>query len=59
MMLPSLTLSPTPTTISATVPATGAGTSIVALSDSSVMSGSSARTLSPAFTNISTIGTSA
>ena len=41
-----------------TVPAAGAGTSIVALSDSSVTSGSSAATVSPAFTWISITGTS-
>ena len=45
---PSETVSPTATLSSATVPARGAGMSIVALSDSSVMSGSSAATSSPA-----------
>ena len=47
MRLPSLTLSPTLTLMSFTMPAAGAGTSIVALSDSSETSGSSAFTLSP------------
>src|SRR5882762_804154 len=56
--LPSLTLSPTLTFNCATVPAAGAGTSIVALSDSSVTSGSSGLTLSPAFTITSITGTS-
>ena len=56
--LPSLTLSPTLTTTSFTVPAEGAGTSIVALSDSSVTSASSAFTASPAFTSTSITGTS-
>ena len=40
------------------MPAAGDGTSIVALSDSSEMSGSSAFTVSPAFTNTSMIGMS-
>jgi len=56
--LPSLTLSPTFTFSACTVPADGEGTSIVALSDSSVTSGSSALTASPALTNTSMIGTS-
>ena len=43
---------------SPTVPANGAGTSIVALSDSSVSSGSSTATVSPAATRISMTGTS-
>ena len=58
MIEPSLTLSPVLTLISRTVPESGAGTSIVALSDSSAISGSSAFTLSPAFTKISMTGTS-
>ena len=40
------------------MPANGAGTSIVALSDSSVTSGSSGATLSPGETSTSMIGTS-
>src|SRR5204863_9860885 len=45
--VPCDTWSPTCTLISFTMPANGAGTSIVALSDSSVTSGSSAATVSP------------
>ena len=45
MASPSDTRSPTSTWIPATVPAAGDGISIVALSDSSVSSGSSARDL--------------
>ena len=56
--MPSLTLSPTLTSNASTVPPPGAGTSIVALSDSSVINGSSALTASPSFTWISMIGTS-
>src|SRR5436190_16598538 len=56
--LPSLTLSPTLTLRSFTVPAAGAGTSIVALSDSSVTSESSAFTASPGLTKTSITGTS-
>ena len=56
--LPALTLSPMLTFRSFTVPALGDGTSIDALSDSSVISGSSGLTLSPPFTAISMIGTS-
>src|SRR5207249_5945303 len=56
--LPSLTLSPTLTLSSLTVPADGAGTSIVALSDSSVTSGSSGFTASPGLTKTSMTGTS-
>src|SRR5271167_4775315 len=56
--LPSLTLSPTLTLSSLTVPATGAGTSMVALSDSRVTSESSAFTASPGLTNTSMTGTS-
>ena len=56
--MPSLTWSPTLTSTSPTVPADGAGTSSVALSDSSVSSGSSALTLSPGATCTSMIGTS-
>jgi hypothetical protein len=43
---------------SCTTPANGAGTSIVALSDSSVTSGSSSLTASPGATSTSMIGTS-
>ena len=50
MTLPSLTLSPILTRISCTTPPSGAGTSIVALSDSSETSGSSAFTVSPTLT---------
>src|SRR5690349_308411 len=56
--VPSLTLSPTLTRIFSTVPDDGAGTSMVALSDSRVSSGSSALIASPSFTRISMIGTS-
>ena len=56
--VPSLTLSPTLTRIFSTVPPAGAGTSMVALSDSSVSSGSSALIASPSLTRISMIGTS-
>ena len=56
--VPSLTLSPTLTRIFSTVPEDGAGTSMVALSDSSVSSGSSALIASPSLTRISMIGTS-
>ena len=55
---PRETLSPTLTSSSPTVPGNGAGTSIVALSDSSVSSGSSTATVSPGETRISMIGTS-
>src|SRR6185369_13771759 len=55
---PSLTLSPTLILIALTTPDSGAGTSIVALSDSSETSGSSAFTVSPTFTKISMTGTS-
>src|SRR5258705_65547 len=55
---PSETLSPTLTTMSRTVPPRGAGTSIVALSDSSVTSASSGLTVSPGLTRISITGTS-
>src|SRR5438132_1655797 len=58
MALPSLTLSPTLTLRSLTVPALGAGTSMVALSDSSVTSESSAFTASPGLTKTSMTGTS-
>src|SRR6266542_6387753 len=58
MTLPSLTLSPTLILTSLTTPALGDGTSIVALSDSSVTSGSSGFTLSPGLTNTSITGTS-
>src|SRR6266576_674662 len=56
--LPSLTLSPTLTLSSLTVPAAGEGTSIVALSDSRVTSESSAFTVSPGLTKTSMTGTS-
>jgi pyruvate/2-oxoglutarate dehydrogenase complex dihydrolipoamide acyltransferase (E2) component len=55
---PSATLSPSLTLSSRTVPAAGEGTSIVALSDSSVTSGSSALTTSPGLTRTSMTGTS-
>jgi hypothetical protein len=55
---PSETLSPTFTRSSFTVPDVGDGTSIVALSDSTVMSDSSALTSSPGFTKTSITGTS-
>ena len=54
--VPIDTLSPTFATTSATAPATGEGTSIVALSDSSVTSDCSAFTTSPGFTSTSMIG---
>src|SRR5262245_39437167 len=56
--VPSLTRSPILTATDLTVPAAGEGTSMDALSDSSVISGSSALTRSPAFTVTSMIGTS-
>ena len=56
--MPSATLSPSLTLSSLTVPAAGDGTSIVALSDSSVTSESSAFTASPGLTKISITGTS-
>src|SRR5439155_15833217 len=56
--LPWLTLSPTLTFRSLTVPAAGEGTSIVALSDSSEISGSSGFTASPGLTKTWMIGTS-
>ena len=56
--MPSLTVSPTLTSTSATAPAAGDGTSIVALSDSSVINGSSALTASPGLTCTSMTGTS-
>src|SRR3954471_47137 len=59
MTVPSETVSPTDTLSSPTVPAAGDGTSIVALSDSSVTSGSSSATVSPGDTMTSMIGTSA
>ncbi len=54
--MPFDTLSPTLSLSSFTTPACGAGTSIVALSDSSVMSGSSFFTLSPGLTSTSITG---
>ena len=56
--LPSLTRSPTLTSSRSTVPPDGAGTSMVALSDSRVTRGSSASIASPSFTWTSMIGTS-
>src|SRR2546428_96627 len=56
--LPSLTLSPSLTLRSLTLPADGDGTSMVALSDSSVTSESSALTESPGLTSNSMTGTS-
>ena len=59
MALPSLTVSPmTDHEVSTTLPAAGAGTSIVALSLSKVTSGSSGATVSPGCTRISMTGTS-
>src|SRR6266576_648355 len=58
MSAPSLTLSPTLSLTSLSTPPTGAGTSIVALSDSSDTSESSGLTWSPAFTITSITGTS-
>ena len=58
MSAPCATLSPTFTFTSFTVPACVEGTSIVALSLSSVTSESSFDTLSPGFTSISMTGTS-
>ena len=55
---PSETLSPSAILISATLPAAGEGTSIVALSDSSSTSGSSTATVSPGFTITLMTGTS-
>ena len=56
--VPSLTRSPTVTSTPVTVPDTGAGMSMVALSDSSVTSGSSTLTASPTPTSTSMTGTS-
>src|SRR5215813_14266911 len=56
--VPSLTRSPTLTFRSATFPPSGEGTSIEALSDSSVTSGCSAAMVSPGLTMTSMIGTS-
>ena len=58
MTWPAETLSPTATRMAATVPATGAGMSSVALSDSRVISGSLLLTTSPAATCTSITGTS-
>src|SRR5438128_364993 len=55
---PALTLSPNLTLTSLTTPLSGDGTSIDALSDSSVRSGCSALMVSPALTITSMIGTS-
>src|SRR5260370_17962368 len=55
MRLPSDTLSPSLTLSSEIVPPTGEGTSIVALSDSSEITGSPGFTVSPVFTNTSMI----
>ena len=57
MGCPVETVSPTFTLTASTVPAAGAGTSMVALSDSSVISGSSAATVSPGLTWTSMTGT--
>src|SRR5690606_33637579 len=54
---PSATLSPTLTSTFVTLPAAGEGTSIVALSDSSVQMASSGLSVSPALTNSSMTGT--
>src|SRR5689334_7867977 len=56
--VPCDTLSPTFTVTAFTTPAAGDGTSIVALSDSSVTSESSALTVSPGLTSTSMTGTS-
>ena len=56
--MPCETLSPSLTFSSLTTPASGDGTSIVALSDSSVISESSFLTLSPGLTSTSMTGTS-
>ncbi len=58
MGVPSLTLSPILTASDLTTPAVGEGTSMEALSDSSVISGASAAIRSPGFTCTSMIGTS-
>ena len=55
---PSETLSPSSTLSSLTIPSDGDGTSVVALSDSMVMSDCSARTSSPGLTIISMTSTS-
>ncbi len=55
---PCETLSPSTTLISCTWPAAGDGTSIVALSDSISISGSSTATVSPGFTITLMTGTS-
>jgi hypothetical protein len=56
--LPSETVSPTLSLSSRTTPANGAGTSIVALSDSSVTRPWSCATVSPSATSTSITGTS-
>jgi hypothetical protein len=56
--VPSEAVSPTLSSTSCTIPATGDGMSIVALSDSSATSGSSSATESPACTKTSITGTS-
>src|SRR5262245_22462293 len=58
MTAPSLTRSPSLTFKSATTPPSGDGTSMDALSDSSVTSGCSGLIVSPGFTMTSMIGTS-
>jgi len=58
IMSPSDTVSPTATRSPVTVPPVGAGTSMVALSDSRVTRGSSAEMVSPAATWTSMTGTS-
>jgi hypothetical protein len=57
-MLPSATLSPSLTLSSLTTPAAGEGISMVALSDSTVISEVSLATLSPGLTRISITSTS-
>ena len=52
-------MSPTFTFTSSTVPSEGEGTSMLALSDSSTISGCSGSTASPALTSTSMTGTSA
>ena len=59
MTWPAETVSPTATRTAMIVPASGAGMSMVALSDSSVISGSSAATVSPGAMCTSMTGTSA
>jgi hypothetical protein len=58
MSAPCETLSPTLIFSSLTMPAAGEGTSMVALSDSRLTSGSSLATTSPGLTSTSITGTS-